>query len=120
MTSTTDTLAVMDRHWHALVGADVPALLADYAEDAVLISSATGVLKGRKAIGDVLALFVSAIIPAASTRFSLDLTHADGALGYIVWKAESTSHRIAFSSDTFVVIDGLITMQTSAGSVESK
>ena len=119
-TTTSDTLALMDRHWQALVRGDVPALLADYADDAVLITGATGVIKGRKAIGEILTLFVSAIIPPSSTTFSLDLTHAEGALGYIVWKAESGTHRIAFSSDTFVLRDGCITMQTSAGSVDSK
>jgi len=120
MTSTADTLAVVERHWQALVRGDVSALLADYAEAAVLITGATGVVKGRAAIGDLLTYFVSAILPAAGTAFSLDLKHAEGGLGYIVWKAESGTHRIAFSSDTFVVIDGLITMQTSAGSVDSK
>jgi ketosteroid isomerase-like protein len=118
--NTADTLAVIERHWQALLRGDVPALLADYAEDAVLISGATGVIKGRNAIGEILTLFVSAIIPPAGTTFSLDLTHAEGALGYIVWKAESATHRIAFSSDTFVVSAGRITLQTSAGSVESK
>jgi ketosteroid isomerase-like protein len=120
MTTTPETLAIMDRHWRALVRGDVRALVADYAEDAVLISAATGIIKGRTAIGDLLTLFVSGIIPPASTTFSLDLTHAEGALGYIVWKAESTTHRIAFSSDTFVVYDRLITLQTSAGSVDPK
>jgi ketosteroid isomerase-like protein len=118
--TTADTLALIDRHWQALVRGDVPALLADYAEDAVLITGATGVIKGRKAIGEIMSLFVSAIIPPATTTFSLDLTHAEGALGYIVWKAESGTHRIAFSSDTFVLDAGRITMQTSAGSVDSK
>ena len=120
MTGTADTLTTMDRHWRALVRGDVAALLADYAADAVLITGATGVVKGRAAIGELLTMFVTAIIPAAGTAFKLDLTHAEGALGYIVWKAESGTHRIAFSSDTFVVVDGLIAMQTSAGSVEPK
>jgi ketosteroid isomerase-like protein len=119
-TTTAATLALMERHWQALVRGDVPALLADYADDAVLITGATGVVKGRQAIGDILTLFVTSIIPPASTTFSLDLTHAEGTLGYIVWKAESATHRIAFSSDTFVLGDGHITMQTSAGSVDSK
>jgi ketosteroid isomerase-like protein len=118
--NTAGTLAVIDRHWHALLRGDVPALLADYADDAVLITGATGVIKGRKAIGEILTLFVSAIIPPASTAFCLDITHAEGPLGYIVWKAESATHRIAFSSDTFVVSAGRITLQTSAGSVDSK
>jgi ketosteroid isomerase-like protein len=117
---TQDTLTTMDRHWHSLVRGDLSGLLVDYAEDAVFISSTTGVIKGRAAIGELLTHFLSLIIPAASTQFSLDLTLADGTLGYIVWKAESPSHRISFSSDTFVVIDGLITMQTSAGSVDVK
>lgn len=120
MTGTAATLTTVDRHWQALLRGDVPALLADYAADAVLISGATGVVKGRAAIGELLTLFVTAIIPAAATRFNLDLTHAEGALGYIVWKAESATHRIVFSSDTFVVVDGLITLQTSAGSVDPK
>jgi ketosteroid isomerase-like protein len=118
--TTSGTLALMDRHWQALVRGDVPALLTDYADDAVLITGATGVIKGRKAIGEIMTLFVTAIIPPATTTFSLDLTLADGALGYIVWKAESGTHRIAFSSDTFIVSDGRITLQTSAGSVDSK
>jgi ketosteroid isomerase-like protein len=118
--TTPATLALIDRHWQALVRGDVSAMLADYADDAVLITGATGVIKGRAAIGDVLTFFVSAIIPPPTTTFSLDLTHAEGALGYIVWKAESGTHRIAFSSDTFIVSDGRITMQTSAGSVDSK
>ncbi len=61
------------------------------------------VLKGRKAIGDVLTLFVSAISPAASTTFSLDLTHADGALGYIVWKARLHQHT---ATPTDILIGG--------------
>jgi ketosteroid isomerase-like protein len=120
MTATTDTLRIVDRHWQALVRGDIPALIADYAEDALLISAATGIIKGRAAIGELLTFFVSSIIPAASTTFSLDLTHAEGALGYIVWKAESATHRIAFSSDTFVITNSLITLQTSAGSVDPK
>ena len=120
MTTTAETLSIMERHWHALVKGDVAAMLADYAGDAVLITGATGPVIGRAAIGDLLTLFVAAIIPPASTVFSRDLTHAHGALGYLVWKAESSTHRIAFSSDTFVVTDGLITLQTSAGSVDPK
>jgi ketosteroid isomerase-like protein len=119
-TTTATTLATMDRHWQALVRGDVPGLIADYAEDAVFIAEVTGVIRGRAAIGAVLTQFVSHIIPASSTAFSLDLTLADGTLGYIVWKAESATHRISFSSDTFVVIDGVITQQTSAGSVTTK
>jgi ketosteroid isomerase-like protein len=118
--ATLATLATMDRHWKALVRGDVPGLIADYAADAVFIAGVTGVITGRAAIGAVLMQFVSHIIPAAGTAFSLDLTLAEGTLGYIVWKAESATHRISFSSDTFVVIDGLITQQTSAGSVVTK
>lgn len=120
MATKADTLSLIDRHWQALLRGDVAALLVDYTEDAVFISGTTGVVEGREAIGRLLTMFVSSIIPAATTRFSLDLIHASGDLGYIVWKAESPTHRIAFSSDTFVVSDGLITMQTSAGVLESK
>jgi len=118
--NTDDTSTVMQRHWQALVRGDVAALAADYAEDAVLITGAMGITKGRAAIMDLLTMFVTAIIPPASTVFTLDLTLAEGSLGYLVWKAESTTHRIAFSSDTFVIEDGRIVQQTSAGSVDTK
>ena len=47
-------------------------------------------------------------------------TLAEGALGLIVWSAESPTHRIGFASDTFVVVNGRIAHQTSAGVVEAR
>jgi hypothetical protein len=73
MAMTAQTLTVVERHWQALVRGDVPALIADYADDAILISGATGIIKRRSAIGELLEMFVSAIIPAATTRFALGM-----------------------------------------------
>ncbi len=120
MAETAETLAVVDRHWLALTTGDLAALMADYAEDAVLITGATGITKGRAAIRELLAMFAGAILPAASTRFVLAQTLAEGALGLIVWSAESPTHRIGFASDTFVVVNGRIAHQTSAGVVEAR
>jgi ketosteroid isomerase-like protein len=120
MSNANETLAVLDRHWRALCGGDLQAVIADYAEDAVLIAGVTGVVKGRTAIGEIMKMFMTGIIPAGSTQFTLSQTLAEGSLGYIVWSAESGSHRIPFSSDTFIVEGGRIALQTSAGHVEAK
>jgi ketosteroid isomerase-like protein len=120
MAETAETLALIDRHWRALTTGDLAALIADYAEDAVLITGATGITTGRAAIGELLAMYCGAILPAASTRFVLDKTLAAGPLGLIVWSAESPTHSIVFGTDTFVVVDGRIAHQTSAGVVETR
>ena len=120
MSNTNETLAVLDRHWRALCAGELHAVIDDYAEDAVLVTGVTGVIKGRSAIGAIMKMFIDDIIPAGSTQFTLSQTLAEGSLGYIVWSAESGSHRIPFSSDTFIIEGGRIVTQTSAGHVEAK
>jgi ketosteroid isomerase-like protein len=120
MADTAETLALIDRHWRAVTSGDLAAVMADYAEDAVLITGATGISKGRAAIGELLALYTSSIIPAASTRFVLAQTYAEGPLGFIVWSAESPAYNIKFASDTFVVLNERIVHQTSAGMAEGR
>lgn len=115
-----DTRTVVERHWNALLRGDLAALVADYAEDAVLVTGVTGVSRGREAIRTLLQAFLSGIIPPGSTRFTLEQTQAEGELGFIVWSAESGTHRIPFSSDTFVVRGGRIVAQTSAGQLLTK
>lgn len=118
--STQQTRTVVERHWNALVAGDVDALMADYADDAVLITGVTGVSKGPVAIRGLLEAFVAGIIPPATTRFVLDKLDVSGELAFLVWSAESGTHRIPHSGDTFVVRDGRIVAQTSFGDLIPK
>jgi uncharacterized protein (TIGR02246 family) len=118
--TTRETRALVERHWDALGRGDLAALLADYAEDAVLVTGTTGVTRGREAIGTLLCVFVTDILPSGSTRFVLEQTQVAGETGFIVWSAESGTHRIPYAGDTFIIRDGRIVVQTSAGQLLAK
>jgi ketosteroid isomerase-like protein len=118
--TTLETRRVIERHWNALLRGDVQALIADYAPDAVLITGVTGVSRGSEAIRGLLEAFVTGIIPPQSTRFALEQLQADGELALLQWNAESATHRIPGSADTFVVRGGRILAQTSAGQLIPK
>jgi len=120
MTDTAETLALIERHWHAITTGDLAALMSDYADDAVLITGTSGISKGLAAIHELLTLYTSSILPAANTRFVLSQTHAEGPLGFIVWSAESPAYNIRFACDTFVVQNGRIVHQTAAGMAEAR
>jgi hypothetical protein len=44
----------------------------------------------------------------------------DGDTAYIVWKAETADNRYELGTDTFVVKDGKIAIQTFAGKISPK
>lgn len=112
------TEAVVRRHWAAYCRGDVPALLADYADDAVLITPVTGAVRGRAAIGAVLESVFSTAFPVASSRFALESEYIDGELALLRWSVETPVLRTRGASDTLVVRDGRIVGQTGCVEIE--
>jgi uncharacterized protein (TIGR02246 family) len=112
------TAAVVQRHWDAYRRGDVSALLADYADDAVLITAVTGVVRGRAAIGAVLESVFREVFPVAVSRFTLQQTLVAGEIAFIQWAVETPVLRTRAASDTLIVRDGRIVAQTGAVTVE--
>jgi ketosteroid isomerase-like protein len=103
--STDTTKAVLDRHMATLDAADVDGILADYAEDCVFISG-DNVLRGRDAVRNVFAR-----VPAGmASQMTMQHSVCDGEVAYIVW----TMPNGAKGTDTFLVRDGKIVVQTVA------
>jgi hypothetical protein len=99
---------VFRRHVAALTTGDVDAVVADYAEDAVVLT-ATGEYRGRAAVRDLIAGLVEAL-----PDVTLKATHvafADDAL-FLQWTADSTVNRVTDGVDTFIFADGQIRLQT--------
>ena len=114
-----ETERTLVRHWQAFGAGDVEAIMADYAEDAVLIT-ADGPSKGHAAIR---ALFVNAfanMFPPKSTSLSLDKQIIEGEIAYIAWSGRSEFYSAAFGTDTFVIRDGKIVVQTFAAQLTKK
>jgi ketosteroid isomerase-like protein len=104
-TITATTKAVLDRHMRALLGGDVDGILADYADDATLIS-AQRIIRGH----DGLRAMFSNIPPGSFEGFAVTKEVCDGEVALIEW----TSKHVGFGTDTFVVRDGKIVAQTVA------
>jgi len=101
------TELILKHHTEALAAGDLEAILEDYTDGSVFIQGAD-VMKGLDAIRGVFQAATSAGIFA-----QLEVTHQviEGDCAYMVW---SVPNVIPFGTDTFVVADGKIRLQTVA------
>ena len=98
-----DTMRVLERHGAAVEANDLDAVMADYAEDAVLISPRHGVLRGS----EIRTFFEH---PTDLTGFEVITLLIDQDVAFLTW----TTDAVSFGSDTFILRDGKIAVQTVA------
>jgi ketosteroid isomerase-like protein len=107
---------VTAHHVQAMGAQNLDELVADYAEDAVFITSA-GVMHGKNGVR------------AGFTQLFNDLPHAswdiktpifEGDVLFVEWAADSATTRAYDGVDTFVFGDGLIRVQTTRYSLQVK
>jgi ketosteroid isomerase-like protein len=101
--SSDDTMRVLERHGAAAEANDLDAIMADYADDAVLISPRHGVLYGA----EIRRFFEQ---PSDLTGFAVITLLIDDNVAFFTWKTDA----VPFGSDTFVLRDGKIVIQTVA------
>jgi len=116
MTTSQDLL---EQHLNALQSGNIDALMSHYSDDAVLIYI-FGTARGTDEIRQVFTTFLSDIIPPESTTLTIETKYIEGDIAYIVWHAESDTHNIPFSTDTFILKNSKIIAQTSAGRIDTK
>jgi hypothetical protein len=112
------TRAILDHHLQCFGSCDLDGILSDYTDDSVLLI-ADGALKGRSAIRE---FFVAgfAEFGRPGTTFAMKTMLVEGDYAFIVWDAETVDHRFESATDTFVVRDGRIALQTFAAKVTPK
>jgi ketosteroid isomerase-like protein len=112
------TAEVLEHHLVSFGKGDLDAVLSDYTEESVLFTP-KGPLRGLAAIRP---LFVSLLAefgkPAVS--FAMIAQHVVGEAAYIVWTAETTDNVYAVGTDTFIVRNGKIVIQSFAGKIDPK
>ncbi|MGY1620178.1 nuclear transport factor 2 family protein [Geodermatophilus sp. SYSU D00691] len=106
MTSTPQE--VFTHHWDTLVAGDVPAVMEDYTDDAVLIT-ADNVFEGKDAISG---FFSGALAALPDAKWAQNSTAYAGDALLLHWNATSPQGRIDDGVDTFVFVDGKIRLQT--------
>ena len=99
---------IFAHHASALMAGDVDGIVADYAEDAVLITPAE-VFRGRDGVRGWVKGMLAAL-PDATWDVSTQVFEGD--VLFIEWSAAATGSRVTDGVDTFVFADDAIRVQT--------
>ena len=113
------TRQVLEHHLAALAAGNLDELLSDYTEDSTVIGPA-GAVKGRQAIRPLFESSLASLFKPGTYEFTLDMLHAADDVAYIVWHANCASADIVFGTDTFLIRNGKIAVQTFAAKIEAK
>lgn len=112
------TEQVLDHHLKAFGDGDIEAILADYTDESVMLTP-NGPLKGREEMRPAFeALFAEFGKPGAN--FEMQQRLIEGNVAYIVWTAETADNVYELATDTFVVKDGKIAVQSFTPKVKPK
>ena len=111
------TQEVFDHHVQGFVERSVPMVLEDFTEDSAVIVNGQ-LFEGLDQIGAVFTQVFSEL--PADCDFALTECIVRDRFVYILWNAESDTHVYEFVTDTFVVEDGKITLQTVGAVNRSK
>ena len=112
-----DTRAVVDHHLQALGSGQLDEIVRDYAENALLIVP-DAAIKGPAAIRTAFQGYLAGIFKPGTYQFTMDTLRVEGDVAYAVWHAECADADIVFGTDTFVVRDGHIQIQTFAAKIQ--
>lgn len=114
------TLTIVRRRLNAWKRGDVPALLADYSDDAVMMSVHVGALVGKDAIGAMFSEVFRTVFRPEDTQLTVTTEIVSGDYALIHWNAESSVVQANGGFDTFVLRDGKIVAQTGGADIVLK
>ena len=113
------TQQVCEHHLRSLAAGDLDGILSDYADDSILIGP-EGAVKGRQAIRGVFEGALASLFKPGTYEFTIDTLHVADDVAYLVWHADCASADIVFATDTFVIKNGRIAVQTFAAQMKPK
>jgi hypothetical protein len=104
------TQAVLNHHLQCFGTNDLEGILSDYTVDSVVLTP-EGAIRGLSAIRS---FFTAALAEFGQpgTTFALKTVLIEGDCAFIVWDAETVNNRFDSATDTFVIRDGRIAVQT--------
>lgn len=114
----TATVDVLDHHLKCFGEGDLEGLLADYASEALFFTPA-GLLKTPDAIRSIFQRILTELAQPGTTLLMRQQAIEDDD-AYIVWSAETAANVYEIGTDTFVIRNGKLVMQTFAAKITSK
>ena len=111
--SSQQTRKVIEHHLTAFGENNLTAIMADYADGAIL-ATPDSTYRGLKQIGAFFeGVFPS--FPSEKTVSEIDKLVIENELAYIVWHAKTPTVEVPLGTDTFIIEDGKIKLQTFTG-----
>jgi ketosteroid isomerase-like protein len=112
------TAAVLSHHLGCFGKGDLEGILSDYAADAFILTQ-SGAFRGREAMSAFFSgMFAEFAKPGAS--FTMQQQTVEGDAAFITWSAETADNSYEFGTDTFLIHDGRILVQTFAAKTSPK
>lgn len=105
-------MEILEHHNTAVLSDNYEEMIADYAEDAVLITLSE-VHIGQEAIGGALRQLIRSMPNMKPIESSTNYLRVEGDTLLLRWSAESDTGRIRDAVDTIVIRDGKIWRQTT-------
>jgi len=112
------TKDVVDHHLQSFGASDLNGILSDYAPGAVLFTP-DGPLRGIDAIRPLFQAMLAEFGKPGAV-FRLKQKFVEGDYAYILWTAETADNVYELGTDTFVVREGKIVIQSFAGRIVPK
>lgn len=110
---------VLNHHLQAFAAGDAEEAAKDYDDESVLLGQ-DGRIVGRAAIQGALAEMFSGPFKPGTYEFAVDNSEIAGNVAFIAWHADTASHEIPMGTDTFVIRDDKIAVQTFAAQMIAK
>jgi len=112
------TQDVLENHLKCFGEGNLEGILSDYAPGAILFTP-DGPLRGRDQIRSLFTAML-AEFGKPGAAFSMRQQFVEGDYAFIVWTAETADNVYELGTDTFVVRDGKITVQSFAGKTTAR
>jgi uncharacterized protein (TIGR02246 family) len=113
------TQAVLDHHLASFGAGDVDETMEDYTDDSVLVVP-DATLTGRDAIRAAFTDFYSGLFRPGTYEFTMDRVEVVGDIAYVLWHSTNEGADIRLGTDTFLIRDGKIAVQTFAALIEEE
>jgi SnoaL-like protein len=117
LTPVRSTEAVLAHHLECFAKGDLAGILSDYTPESA-VCTAAGVVRAAGLSDFFKGVFAEFGKPGMS--FNMTRQTIEGDIAHIIWTAETADNIYDFATDTFLVRDGKIAVQTFAAKVTPK
>ncbi len=113
------TETVLNHHLEGFSNGDVDAVMEDFTDDSVLILPDT-TLTDLESIRAAFTGFFDGLFKPGTYEFMMDRMEVTGDVAYIVWHSTNQGMDVKLGTDTFLIRDGKIAVQTFAAFMQEK